>query len=89
MVYLIFYKIDLVYSFSTKSRDFLWITEWSASNSSTITDVFGDQTDTRMVIRKLHTNKSRLASVSFRSDYLWEATGFSASGFASDEGRTY
>ena len=89
VVYLIFYKIDLVYSSSRKSRDYLWITEWSVSNSATITDVFGDQADKRMVMRKLHTNKSPLASISFFSDYLWEATGFSASGFVSDEGRAY
>ena len=87
VMYLIFYKIDLVSRSGTKSRDYLWITEWSVSNSATITDVFGDQTDKRIVIKKLHGNKSPLASISFRSDYLWEATGFSASGFVSDEGR--
>ena len=86
-MYLVFYKIDLVSRSGTKSRDYIWITEWSVSNSATITDVFGDQTDKRIVIKKLHANKSPLASISFRSDYLWKATGFSASGFVSDEGR--
>ena len=90
VAYLTFYAIDLTYNSVYDSQDSIWITEWGNSTNATVKDVFTYKTIETLIVKKIHTDQSPIASVTLHSDNNEKrGKGFSAGGLVSDEGKIF
>ena len=90
VAYLTFYSIDLTYDGTDNSQDSIWITEWGKSTNATVKDVFSYKTIETLIVKKIHTDQSPIASVTLHSDNNEKrGKGFSAGGLVSDEGKIF